>query len=517
MNYLTFRNLWIALFVFLAFSCQKKVPMDLTTQSIIPKPSSVIPTNSSFELNPSIEIFYDGNNEELKSIAHFFSDLLMRGTGINLKVASTIDAPKKGIYITTNENASDGKEAYEINISEDLVTVEGASPEGVFRGIQTLRQLLPASIESPSKKTETLLIATGKITDSPVYGYRGSMLDVSRHFFGVDDVKRYIDLIAAFKLNTLHLHLSDDQGWRIEIKSRPKLTEIGSQTQVGGGKGGFYTQEQYKDIVQYAADRYITIIPEIDMPGHTNAALASYPELNCDGKARELYSGIEVGFSTFCTGSEATYKFIDDVIRELAEMTTGPYIHIGGDESHVTPLEDYIPFINKVQEIVKKHGKEVIGWDEIAHAELVDNAVVQYWDKADNAKKGIDQGARVLMSPAKMTYLDMQYDSTTELGLHWASYIEVDAAYNWDPATLIPGIQKENIIGVESPLWSETITKMDDIEYMAFPRLLCHAEIGWTKTEDRNWDEFKVRLAEFCERMEAMEINYYQSSKVPWK
>jgi hexosaminidase len=318
-------------------------------------------------------------------------------------------------------------------------------------------------------------------------------------------------------MNVLHLHISDDQGWRIEIKSWPNLTTHGGSTQVGGEKGGFYTQEQYTDIVNYALDRNITIIPEIDMPGHTNAALASYAELNCNGKATELYTGTEVGFSTLCTDKKITYKFIDDVIRELAALTPGPYIHIGGDESLVTPLKDYIPFINKVQDIVKSHGKQVIGWDEIAKASLIDNSVVQFWADDENTKMGIEQGAKVIMSPAKKAYLDMQYDSTTVLGLHWAGYIEVDTGYIWNPETLVEGISKENILGIEAPLWSETVTNIDEIEYLVFPRLPGYAEIGWSATPARNWDDYKIRLAKHGKRMEAMDINFYRSGLVPWE
>jgi hexosaminidase len=318
-------------------------------------------------------------------------------------------------------------------------------------------------------------------------------------------------------MNALHLHLSDDQGWRIEIKSWPKLTEIGGSTEVGGGEGGFYTQEQYADIVKYAQDRNIIIIPEIDMPGHTNAALASYAELNCDGKARELYTGIEVGFSTLCTSKEITYQFVDDVIREIAEITPGPYFHIGGDESHVTPLEDYIPFVNRVQEIVVKHGKKVIGWDEIANATPVEGATVQFWDNLKNTGMALEKGAKVIISPASKAYLDMQYDSTTHLGLHWAGYIEVDKGYSWNPLELVPGITKEQILGVEAPLWTETVTNISEVEFMVFPRLPGYAEIGWTSPDSRSWEEYKLRLAQHGKRFEAMDINFYRSPMVPWE
>jgi hexosaminidase len=362
-----------------------------------------------------------------------------------------------------------------------------------------------------------LEIATGTIRDFPEYAYRGAMLDVARHFFSVEDVKRFIDFLAAYKMNALHLGLSNDQGWRIEIKSWPKLAEIGGSTEVGGGEGGFYTQEQYSEIVKYAQERNITIIPEIDMPGHTNAALASYPELNCNGKATQLYTGIEVGFSTLCTNKEITYQFIDDVIRELAAITPGPYFHIGGDESHVTPMEDYIPFVNRVQEIVLKHGKKVIGWDEIANATPVEGSTIQFWDNIKNATMGMEKGAKVLISPASKAYLDMKYDSTTTLGLKWAGYIEVDHGYKWNPTELVPGLTKEKILGIEAALWTETITNIDELEYMVFPRLPGYAEIGWTAPAARNWDEYKLRLAQHGKRFEAMEIDFYRSLLVPWE
>lgn len=500
-------------------SCAPRTQKNLLEESIIPKPITVSATNSSFVLSEKSVIYFQQSAEELKFTGQYLSQILNQSTGFGIQVKPTDQTPgKRSIYLmVSNTNAELGNEGYDITITEDLVTISAQNPEGVFRGVQTLRQLLPAKIESSTTQEGPWEIATGNIIDQPVYAYRGAMLDVSRHFFKVEDVKRYIDLLAVYKMNALHLHLSDDQGWRIEIKSWPNLTAHGGSTQVGGGKGGFYTQEQYRDIVSYAQDRYITIVPEIDMPGHTNAALASYAELNCDGKARDLYSGIEVGFSTLCTDKEITYQFIDDVVRELAEFTPGPYIHIGGDESHVTPLEDYIPFIDRVQGIVTKYGKKVIGWDEIAHASMVPNSVAQYWSKAENGMKAIDQGAQVLISPATKTYLDMQYDSTTQLGLHWAAYIEVDAAYDWDPTTLVPGIGKENILGVESPLWSETITNIKDLEYMVFPRIVGHAEIGWTKPSERNWEEYKVRLGKHGKRFDALGIKYYPSNLVPWE
>jgi len=512
-----FAALILSSMLFVQYGCAQKQPSDLSAESIIPKPVSVTAGGGYFNLRQGTEIIVDGSSEELLKVGHYLAERLRPATGYKLEVKTAVKEPGRGIYLTlSGADPASGNEGYELTVTERLVKLTAAAPEGVFRGVQTLRQILPAAIEKASVQEGSWKIPTGTVTDYPDYSYRGAMLDVARHFFSVEDVKRFTDFLAFYKMNVLHLHLSDDQGWRIEIRSWPNLTSHGGSTQVGGGKGGFYTQEQYADIVKYAGERYITIVPEIDMPGHTNAALASYAELNCDGKARELYTGTNVGFSTLCTGSETTYKFIDDVIRELAAMTPGRYIHIGGDESHVTKVEDYIPFINRVQEIVAAHGKQVIGWDEIALATLKPNTIAQCWASEKNSNAAIGQGAKILMAPARKAYLDMQYDKTTKLGLHWAGYIEVDAAYNWDPATLIPGIVKENIIGIEAPLWTETITNIDEIEYMVFPRLPGYAEIGWTPAASRNWDEYKMRLASHGERFSAMGIDYYRSPLVSW-
>lgn len=493
-------------------------PTDLSKANIIPKPVSVVPTGDSFDLTDQTDIYVQGESAELLQIGQYLADKLNPSTGLGIDVKITGEIPVSGnIYLSLSENDTElGDEGYELTITEKSVNLTANKPAGLFYGVQTIRQLLPSKVELATAQQGPWKMSTGTIRDYPVYGYRGSMLDVARHFFEVEEVKTLIDQLATYKMNRFHLHLSDDQGWRIEIKSWPNLTTHGGSTEVGGGPGGFYTQEQYSDIVKYAQERFITVIPEIDMPGHTNAALASYPELNKNGKATELYTGIEVGFSSLDTHKELTYKFVDDVIRELAALTPGEYIHIGGDESHATKIEDYIPFVNRVQDIVEAHGKKVLGWDEIALSTLKPNTIVQYWALAENAVKGVEQGAKVLMSPSKNAYLDMQYDSLSTFGLHWAAYIEVDKGYNWDPANLVPGIKRENIIGIEAPLWSETVSNRVEAEYLIFPRLLGYAEIGWTPVELRNWDEYKVRLANHGERMEAMNISYYPSKLVDW-
>lgn len=501
----------IAFSLLLQFACSQKTPTDLTKTAFIPMPVNVTATGDSFIMKESTVVYFQNGDERLQKHAAYLVSELNHISGFSLRTIATKEIPSKGIYLSVSKDNELGDEGYELNISKKIVSISASKPAGCFYGIQTLLQTLP--VKASEHKLE---IASGVIRDFPEYGFRGAMLDVSRHFFDVEEVKQFIDFLAAYKMNILHLHLSDDQGWRIEIKSRPKLTEIGGSTEVGGGNGGFYTQEQYAELVNYAMDRQITIIPEIDMPGHTNAALASYAELNCDGIARELYTGTKVGFSTLCIGKEYTYKFIDDVIRELAEITPGPYIHIGGDESHSTPIEEYIPFVNRVQEIVLKYGKRVIGWDEIANATPAEGAVVQYWDNVANSTMGIEKGAKVIMSPARYAYLDLKYDSTTVLGLNWAGYIEVDRGYSWDPAKMVQGISKEKILGIEAPLWSETVSNINEVEYLVFPRLPGYAEIGWTSPDKRSWDEYKIRLAKHGKRFDDLDINYYRSNRVMW-
>jgi hexosaminidase len=517
MNKLQMRELPILIALLFLISCSKQTPSDLSRESIIPKPVSVTGTGGYFILNSATTIYYQGRWSDLEKTGQFLASRIRPATGFKLEVTATEGIPQNGIFLSIiNEQIVPGDESYEVDITSDILKLSAKSPEGIIRGIQTIRQILPAEIEMSSKQEGPWKIATGKITDKPDYQYRGAMLDVARHFFGVNDVKRFIDLISYYKMNILHLHLTDDQGWRIEIKSWPKLAEYGGNTKVGGGPGGFYTQDQYSEIVKYAQNQFITVIPEIDMPGHTNAALASYAELNCDGKARRLYTGIEVGFSSLCVRKKVTYKFIEDVIREVSLLTPGPYIHIGGDESHSTKKEDYIPFMNRAQEIVRAQGKQVIGWDEIAVASVKPGTVAQHWANVKNALTAVKKGAKIVMSPSTKSYLDMKYDSTTKLGLNWAGYIEVDSAYLWDPATMIPGITKEKIAGVEAPLWSETVTNMDEIEFMVFPRLPGIAENGWTPALKRNWNEYKVRLAAHEQRFIALGIDFYRSKVIPW-
>ncbi|MDT8401307.1 MAG: beta-N-acetylhexosaminidase [Bacteroidales bacterium] len=384
MDYIT-KSLSVVLALLILASCTPEQTTDLTQAGFIPQPVNVSYTGDAFTLSSSTVVYYQPGVEGLEHIAVYLAGQLIEISGLTISIEAADRAPSKGIYLEVGgDNAEPVNEGYELVIDRKLITIKGGSPAGCFYGAQTLLQTVPVKADAG----EAMTIATGTVQDYPEYAYRGAMLDVSRHFFSVEDVKRVIDFLAMYKMNALHLHLSDDQGWRIEIKSWPMLTEIGGSTEVGGGDGGFFAQEQYTDIVKYAQERYITIVPEIDMPGHTNAALASYAELNCDGKATELYTGIEVGFSTLCTDKELTYQFVDDVVRELTALTPGPWFHIGGDESHVTEYEGYVYFVDRVQDIVLKYGKQIIGWDEIAKASLAEGVTVQFWANVENTTMG---------------------------------------------------------------------------------------------------------------------------------
>lgn len=491
----------VTLTLFLATSsCQQKAPTNLSDHTLIPHPVETVATGGRFELSSANAVA--STDPAIQGIADYLveSHEVFMSSADDAKVVLTLDA----------NDVELGEEGYLMEISENQIKISANAAQGVFYGVQTLLQMIPEVVGSEVE------IPSGTIRDYPRYAYRGSMLDVSRHFFGVPDVKRYIDFLAAYKINTFHIHLTDDQGWRIEIKSKPELTNIGASTEVGGGEGGFFTQEQYQDIVQYAAERFITVIPEIDLPGHTQAALASYPELNCDGKAGELYTGTKVGFSTLCTDSEATYEFVDAVIKELAAITPGPYIHIGGDESHATEKEDYIYFINRAQQIVSKYGKTLIGWDEVVQGELEKESIVQQWNSAGNATLAAEKGNRIILSPAKLAYMDMKYDSTSRIGYDWAALIEVDRAYNWDPDTINAELPSDLIYGIEAPLWTETVENMKDIEYLVFPRLLGYAEIGWSPQSVRNWESYRQRLAAHAPRFEAQGVGFYRSPVVDW-
>jgi len=499
-------------------------------RDVVPAPVSAVPTGGQFTITDSTGIYAPTGSSAARGVADYLAALLRPATGYALPVATGGDSGS-GIRLVLADAADGGPdkqlgdEGYRLDISDDQLTIRANLPAGLFHGVQTLRQLLPPQIENSktqhAKPTQQVAwtVPSGHIADYPQFGYRAAGLDVARHFFTVAQVERYIDEVSLYKVNYLHLHLTDDQGWRLAIDGWPKLTSVGAATEVGGHAGGYYTQQQYRDLVAYAQARYITIIPEVDVPGHVTAALASYPALSCDGKARAVFTGIDTGFSSLCASKPTTYAFLDSVIRQLAALTPGPYIGIGGDEAQATSAGDYKKIVDHAAADVRAQGKTPWGWQEIASASVGTPAVATYWSTGFPTaplKRAAAAGTKLVLDPASHTYLDQKYDNTTALGLHWAGYVEVENAYDWDPGAYLPGVDASSVLGVEADLWTETVVFDFDIDYMAFPRLPAIAELGWSPPATHDWSAFRLRLASQGPRWNAMGLNYYKSPLVPW-
>jgi len=476
---------------------------------VIPLPTSVRPdATADFRIPAGVSV---SAAPAVAAIAGELAGLLQRVTGC--PVART----DEGAVRLLLEPDSDGKspESYRLDIAADGVTLRAPAQQGLFAGLQTLRQLLPETAQ------DEVVLPGGRIEDEPRFAYRGTMLDLARHFYRPADIRSYLDTIAQFKINHLHLHLTDDQGWRLEIEGWPRLTEVsgGEGTGIDGAGPGFLTAREYADLVAYAATRFVTIVPEIDLPGHVNAAQVAYPELTCDGEPVLPRTDPEVGYSSLCADKEETYAFVEDVIRVVAGLTPGPYLHIGGDEALSTTAEDYRTFMTRVLPMVGKYGKRAIGWHEMAAVELPATAVPQYWriePTDDGVARAAAAGRQVIMSPADRSYLDMKYDESSPLGLDWAGLVSVERSYDWDPADRLPGVGEESLLGVEAPLWSETLRSLADVEFMVFPRLLAIAEIGWSPRAGRDWASFRGRLAGFGPRFEAQGVNFYRSPEIDW-
>jgi hexosaminidase len=482
---------------------------------VVPAPESMVAAGEPFVLDGSTRVSAQG---DATAVAEYLVAALRVPTGLPLAVTPE-PATHGAISLRLDGETDLGAEGYHLDITAESVRIHAHESAGLFRGVQTLRQLLPAVVEHDTVQAGPWRLPGVRIVDRPRFSWRGAMLDVARHFFTVDEVKRFIDLAVLYKINIIHLHLTDDQGWRIAIGSRPELTGIGASTEVGGGRGGFYTKADYRDIVEYAGRRYVTVVPEIDVPGHTNAALASYPELNCDGLAPEPFTGTQVGFSALCLDLPPTYAFLEEVFGEVAAMTPGPFVHVGGDEARTIPEHEYAAFASWIQKLVASTGKSVVGWQELAIGELEPGTVVQYWNPGEGPARvveAIGTGARVILSPADRVYLDMKYDARTAIGNDWAGYVDVRDAYEWDPATIIDGVTAADVLGVEAALWTETVADIDQVEFMTIPRLPAIAEVAWSAADRREWRDFRRRLAAHAPRWQAMGVNFHHSAQVPW-
>lgn len=496
--------------------------------AVVPAPASIAPgTGAPFRLT---------------------GDTAVTGDADASAALSTLIAARTGLEPTTSDDGSidlrvesgGAPDSYRIVADEASVTVVGADPAGLFYGVQTLGQLVQPDGDG-------WIVPAVEIEDAPRFAYRGVMLDVARHFHPVDTVKGLIDRAAGLKFNALHLHLTDDQGWRIHLEARPRLTELASATAVGGDPGGFYTKDDYREIVEYAASRHMIVVPELDMPSHTHAVGLAYPELVEEPvisdqvredaelfggdlpEAGKPYDGMAVGFSSLRIHDEATYDFVADVFGELAAMTPGPYLHFGGDEALGTTDEDFALFVSRTSEIIADLGKTPIAWHEAGEAtEIADSTVGQYWgyvqptDGADEKARGfVRNGAQLIVSPADAIYLDMKYPTGPELGLTWANGpTSVERAYDWEPGTVVSGIDEADILGVEAPLWTETIRTAADIDTMVFPRIAAAAEAGWspaTGTSDlRTWASFRERVGTLGPLWTSLGIGFHPSDEIHW-
>lgn len=402
-------------------------------------------------------------------------------------------------------------EAYVLRAGDSRVELTG-SRLGLVRALATLAQL--RELDLPGAPRGQVPAVT--VEDRPRFEHRGLMVDITRHFFGVRTLQKVIDLMAGYKLNVLHLHLSDDQGWRIEIPDRPELTEISGRTQVGEGPGGYLTVDDFAELVAYAEARGIAVVPEVDMPGHVNAAQHAIGALTETGEPAEAYSGTEVGFSKLSLDNAATAPFIDDVFGALAKLTDAS-LHAGGDEVHTMPREEYEAFVEHLADAVFRAGSLPTFWGEAAGARLPMGSTLQLWDSnADPAPiaTAARAGTRVVLSPGNRVYLDMQYHEGFPLGQHWAGYVEVRDSYDWNPAAYVDGLPTAAIDGVEAAVWTEWIVTEDDLFTMLLPRLTAVAEVGWSAQDDRDWDGFAGRLRAHAPLWEAKGLAYHRSEQV---
>ncbi|MET8045921.1 beta-N-acetylhexosaminidase [Micromonospora sp. NPDC005215] len=503
---------------------------------------NVVPAPERVEADPSASFVLTGDtairvtaHPGAREVADHLAELLRPATGLPLPVADTPAVEPTGTLTltlaatpasptstppATQHRSTDlGAEGYRLDVTSAEVRVVAETTTGLFYGVQTLRQLLPAAVESQTPVVARWALPGGTILDRPRFPYRGAMLDVARHFFAVEDVLRVIDHLARYKLNHLHLHLTDDQGWRIAVESWPRLTSVGGATEVGGGPGGHYTKADYQQIVSHAAARHVTLVPEIDLPGHTNAALVAYPELAPNKLAPPPYTGTEVGFSYVDPADEQTYDFIADVLGEVAALTPGPWLHIGGDEAFNVKGAVYTGFVERAQRIVAGTGKTVVGWHQLAPAAHVDGRVLQWWgtDAEDPATAdAVQRGARLILSPGNHAYLDMKYAEDTPIGHDWAGLIDVRRAYDWDPGTHVAGVPSTAVLGVEAPLWTESVTSLTDIEFMLLPRLPAIAELGWSPRAAHDWAGFRERLAGHGPRWSTAGITFHRADEIPW-
>jgi hexosaminidase len=504
--------------------------------NVIPTPLSLVQNEGSFKLNKNMAIA--ASTPEAKTVAEYFAAKMNQATGYQITVG---DKASKGITLAIDEALEVSNEGYTLDVTADGVSIKAKTPQGLFYGMQTFLQLLPAEIESPSLVNGIAWTAPFvTVKDEPRFAYRGFMLDPCRHFIPVENVKKQLDVLAMFKINRMHWHLTDDQGWRIEIKKYPKLTEIGSKRIDGEGTeyGGFYTQEEIKEVVKYAADRFITIIPELEVPGHEMAAIAGYPELSCKGEqgTPRIIWGVED--IVLCAGKEETFNFFQDVIDEMAPLFPGEYFHIGGDEcpkvswkdcplcqkrikeeglkaenGHTAEEKLQSYFVQRMEKyLAEKHGKKIIGWDEILEGGLAPTATVMSWRGEAGGIAAATMDHDVIMTPGgNGMYLDTYQSDYRNEPVSIGGFTTLEKVYNYNPVpdTLVKMGKEKYITGVQCNNWSEYMYNTDIMEYRIYPRALAVAEIGWSQLNRKDYKDFERRLDNALVRLDEHNINYH--------
>lgn len=533
------RLLFLVLTAGLLAACTGK-PTPEANYQVIPLPQEITPAaGEGFSLSQTTQILYPEGNEAMQRNALFLAQYIEQMTGLKLATNYGGANQAAGNIVLTLGLDPQQPESYRLTVDKGSVTIAGGTPAGVFYGIQTLRKALPVT-------QGRVVLPAVVINDAPRFTYRGAHLDVSRHFIGVDSVKRFIDILALHNLNRFHWHLTDDQGWRIEIKSRPELTRVGSQraaTVIGhnSGKydsipyGGFYTQDEAREIVAYAAERHITVIPEIDMPGHMLAALTAYPELGCTGGPYAVWGQWGISDDVLCAGNDQTLQFIDDVLGEIIEIFPSEYIHVGGDEcpkvrwekcpkcqarirslgirpdGKHTPeqqLQSYL--IGHAEEFLNSHGRKMIGWDEIMEGGISPTATVMAWRSAAEGIKAAKMGNDAVMTPSSHLYFDYYQSKEVEQEpIAIGGYIPVEMVYNYEPvpADLTPE-EAKHIIGVQANLWTEYMPNFRQVEYMELPRMAALAEVQWTDPSLKEYDSFLTRLPQLVRIYDLEGYNY---------
>ena len=528
-----------------------------TSVNIIPIPVSVAAKTGSFQLTDKTVVELASADADANRVAHFLADALSTPTGYKIAVAKPGSNGAIKLVLLSTEDKSLGNEGYKLSVTTDGVTLSANKAAGLFYGAQSILQLLPKEIESKTvAKNISWTIPGVDITDYPRFGWRGLMFDVSRHFFTKQDVKQFIDDMVKYKFNLLHLHLTDDQGWRIEIKSLPKLTSVGAWNVKKTGTfgtfstpaadeprdfGGFYTQDDIKEIVKYAKDRFVDILPEVDIPGHSLAAVASYPELSCTAGAENYHVNSGESFmdwshgappialvdNTLCPANDKVYDFLDKVFTEMAALFPFEYIHVGGDECPKnyweksdaikalmqkeglkTQEEVQSYFEKKVEKIIESKGKKVIGWDEILEGGLAPNAAVMSWRGIKGGIEAAKMGHQVVMSPTTFAYLDyMQSDAVLEPPVY--ATLRLQKAYEFEPVP--DGVDAKYIKGGQANLWTEQVYNMRHLQYMIWPRAFATAESVWSPKEKKNWNDFEARVEKQFERYDVAEKKYAPS------